>query len=234
MGKKCPITIGEYEFGTKLEAKAAVQKVLNRHQLRDRLTGDEDIFIRDLIALHPATEDKIGCGISHIEIRTDPNYGTTRCFYIVRTDGSDTDVSYIKCIDGEKLRQLLRPALRNAILAQVLHFKQVQFATSFQRCPYTDELLNFDTCHVDHLPPMTFETLVTEWLKLNGLTEADVQITEREDNASTRFMTDVGQVASWTSYHQQYAQLRILSQRGNLSNSKIEAGMRAREDQRRG
>lgn len=224
MGKKCPINIGEYEFGTKAEAKTAVQKILNENQLRDTLRGNEDIFIRDLIALHPATEDKIGCGIDHVEIRRDPSYGTTRCFYILRTDGSSTDVSYIKCIDGEKRRQLLRPALRKEILPQILQFKQAQFATGAQRCPYTDEVLNFDTCHIDHLPPMTFETLVTEWLKLNGITEADVQFTEREDNASTRSMTKVSQIESWTNYHYRHAQLRILSRRGNLSNSKIDAG----------
>ena len=152
MGKKCPITIGVYEFGTKSEAKTAVQKILNGNQLRDVLTGDEDIFIRDLIALHPATEDKICCGIDHIEIRPDPNYGTTRCFYIMRIDGSSTDVSYIKCIDGEKRRQLLRPALRNAILSQILQFKQAQFAIGSQICPYTGEFLKFETCHVDHYP----------------------------------------------------------------------------------
>jgi len=224
MGKKCPITIGEYNFDTKKDAKAAVKKILNGHRLGDALTGDEDTFIRDLIALHPATEDKIGCGIDHIEIRPDPDYGTTQCFHVIRTDYSSTDVSYQKCIDGEKFRQLLRPALRNAIQHQIQHFKQVQFAVGPQRCPYTNKLLTLATCHVDHLPPMTFETLVTEWLKLNGLREADIQITGRKDNSSTRFMTDDKQIESWAAYHRQYARLRILSPRGNLSNSKIEAG----------
>ena len=74
---------------------------------------------------------------------------------------------------------------------------------------------------------MTFETLVTEWLKLNMLTEADVQITEREDNTSTRFMTEANQIESWTNYHKKHARLRILSRRGNLSNSKIQAGRMA-------
>lgn len=91
MGKKCPITIGEYEFGTKLEAKAAVKKILNGHRIGSTLAGEEDVFIRDVIALHPATDDKIGCGISRIEIRPDPSYGTTRCFHVVRTDGSSGD-----------------------------------------------------------------------------------------------------------------------------------------------
>ena len=95
-----PITIGEYEFSTKLAAKQAVQKILNGNNLFDTLAGDEDVFIRDLIALHPATEDKIGCGIDRIKIRPDPSYGTTRCFYIIRTDNSLTDVGYNKCIHG--------------------------------------------------------------------------------------------------------------------------------------
>jgi hypothetical protein len=228
MGKKCPITIGEYEFETKKDAKEAIKKILNGHRMGYILTGDEDTFIRDLIALHPATEDKIGCGIDHIEIRPDPDYGTTRCFHIIRPDGSSTDVSYQKCIDGEKYRQLFRPALRTAIQHQIQQFKQVQFAIGPQRCPFTNELLTLETCHVDHLSPMTFETLVTEWLKLSGLGEVDVQITGREDNSSTRFMTNANQIDSWTAYHRQHARLRLLSQRGNLSNSKIEASLLAK------
>jgi hypothetical protein len=228
MGKKCPITIGEYEFDTKTEAKAAVKEILNGHPMGYTLTGDQDTFIRDLIALHPATEDKIGCGVHHIEIRPDPDYGTTRCFHIIRTDGLSTDVSYQKCIDGEKYRQLLRPALRTAIQHQIQQFKQTQFASGPQECPYTSERLTLETCHVDHLPPMTFETLVTEWLKLSSLREVDVQITGREDNSSTRSMTNANQIDSWTTYHQKHARLRLLSQRGNLSNSKIEAGVLAK------
>ncbi len=62
MGKK-PIIIGEHEFEAKKDAKAAVKQVLNGHQMGYTLTSDEDTFIRDLIALHPATEDKTGCGM---------------------------------------------------------------------------------------------------------------------------------------------------------------------------
>jgi hypothetical protein len=233
MGKKCPITIGEDEFNTKKEAETAVQEILNRHGMGQSLTGDEDTFIRDLIALHPATVDKIGCGIDHIEIRPDPDYGTTRCFHVIRTDGSSTDVSYKKCINGEKYRQLVRPALRTAIQRQIQQFKEGQFAIGPQNCPYTNELLTLETCHVDHLPPMTFETLVTEWLKLNGLKESDVQITAREDNSSSRFMVNASQIQSWVTYHQYHARLRLLSRRGNLSNSKIEAGLLARESHQR-
>jgi hypothetical protein len=115
----------------------------------------------------------------------------------MRTDGSSTDVSYQKCIDGEKYRQLLRPALRTAIQHQIQQFKQTQFASGPHGCPYTSERLTLETCHVDHLPPMTFETFVTEWLKLGGLREVDVQITGREDNSSTRFMTNANQIGSW-------------------------------------
>jgi len=223
-GVKCPVNIGDHEFPTKSAAKLAVREVLNGYRLGETLTGDRDVFVRDLIALHPATEDKIGCGIHHLEIGLDPDYGTTRCFHIVRTDGSSTDVSYIKCVDGENRRQLVRPALRNAILPQILHFKERQFSNGVQRCPYTNEFLKYETCHVDHLPPMTFETLVTEWLKLTGLSEADIQITGREDNNSARYMTKEEQIASWTAYHQSHGRLRLLSRRGNLSDSKLEAG----------
>jgi hypothetical protein len=147
MGKKCPITIGEYEFGTNKNAKEAVKRILNGHQMGYTLTGDEGTFIRDLIALHPATEDKIGCGIDHIEIRPDPDYGATRCFHIIRPDGSSSDVSYQKCIDGERYRQLFRPALRTAITAS----NPTVQASSF--CYWSSEMPLYErTSHTRNLP----------------------------------------------------------------------------------
>jgi len=228
-GKRFPITVGEYEFSTKAEAKQFIQALFVRYQLGQSITGDDDVFVRDLIALHPATHEKVGCGIDHIEIRLDAEYKKNPCFYIIRTDGSGTDVSYIKCVDGESRRRLVRPALRTAILPQIQRFKELQFSRGPLACPYTHEPLAIETCHVDHLPPMTFETVVTQWLKQESLTEDTVQITERQDDQYTRVMTDFAQIASWTAFHQANAHLRILSRRGNLSASKIEAGVAARE-----
>ena len=44
----------------------------------------------------PAT--KMGSGIKAFQIREHPEF-TSRCFYLVRTDGSTDDFSYRKCVD---------------------------------------------------------------------------------------------------------------------------------------
>ncbi|CAJ2640947.1 unnamed protein product [Trifolium pratense] len=55
-----------------------------------RLTvEDEKAIVEKLLAYHPHSEDKIGCGLESI---------MTRCLFVVRTDGGWIDFSYQKCL----------------------------------------------------------------------------------------------------------------------------------------
>jgi hypothetical protein len=233
MGRPVPMVVGDVEFGTKQAAKQFIRAVMQRHEVGERITGEDEGFLLDLIALHPAAIEKIGCGIEHIEKRIDQEYGTTECLYIVRKDGTCTDISYLKCIDGENHRSMVHSALRTAILPQIHEFKEGAFRQGSVRCPYTDQLVTPDNCHVDHVPPMTFHTIVALWLKQQGIAADVVSISERADNQFTRVMTDPQQIESWRAFHGSSVKLRILSKRGNLSNSKIEAGVKRKEFPRR-
>ncbi|KAG9160927.1 hypothetical protein Leryth_008741 [Lithospermum erythrorhizon] len=64
-----------------------------------RLTvEDEKAVIEKLLAHHPHSQDKIGCGLDSIMVDRHPQFKHSRCLFVVRTDGGWIDFSYQKCL----------------------------------------------------------------------------------------------------------------------------------------
>jgi hypothetical protein len=61
---------------------------------------------------------------------------------------------------------------------------------------------------------------VAAWLASLRITIESVQITPPADNQLVGRMTDEVQIASWQSFHQSNARLRLLSVKGNLSGAR--------------
>ncbi|KAL9243642.1 hypothetical protein vseg_017502 [Gypsophila vaccaria] len=75
-----------------------------RYMDGERLTrADEKFVLEKLLAYHPHSEDKIGCGLDSIMVDRHPQFKHSRCLFVVRTDGGWIDFSYQKC-----LRQYIR------------------------------------------------------------------------------------------------------------------------------
>lgn len=86
-------------------AKAHFKEVLNRYSDGDRVTSPADHG--DLLALleaydasMPQSARKAGVGVDHFyRAREQEHNGMTSCFYVMRTDGSAIDFSYIKAVE---------------------------------------------------------------------------------------------------------------------------------------
>lgn len=81
---------------------------------------DEKAVVERLLAYHPHSEDKIGCGLESIMVDRHPQFRHSRCLFVVRTDGGWIDFSYQKC-----LRQYIRnkyPSHAERFIRQ--HFKR--------------------------------------------------------------------------------------------------------------
>ncbi|KAL2232553.1 protein DCL, chloroplastic [Sesamum indicum] len=71
----------------------------NRYMDGERLTPqDEKAVLDKLLAHHPHSEDKIGCGLDSIMVDRHPQFRHSRCLFVVRTDGGWIDFSYQKCL----------------------------------------------------------------------------------------------------------------------------------------
>uniref|UniRef100_A0A2P2JHG8 Protein DCLic n=2 Tax=Rhizophora mucronata TaxID=61149 RepID=A0A2P2JHG8_RHIMU len=71
----------------------------NRYMDGECLTvKDEEAIVEKLLAYHPNSEDKIGCGLDSIMVDRHPQFRQSRCLFVVRTDGGWIDFSYQKCL----------------------------------------------------------------------------------------------------------------------------------------
>ncbi|XP_031123992.1 protein DCL, chloroplastic-like [Ipomoea triloba] len=72
-----------------------------RYEPGDRLSFEhEKIILERFLPYHPEGEKKIGCGVNYITIGYHPDFGRSRCLFVVRNDGESVDFSYWKCIKG--------------------------------------------------------------------------------------------------------------------------------------
>ena len=216
--------IGALEFASKTAAKAFFRAIRDSYENGERVSDEHASLLKNLVAIHPEAEMKVGAGISHFTVERDSKFGTTRHFTIHRVDGSDTDVSFNSPIDGRNLRRDRLEALRRAVEGQVLSFRRRAFESGEDIvCPLAGVPVTEDSYHVDHTPPTTFLLLVKRWLRKDGLSLEDVCITPPADNQIVTEMTNEEQAVSWQSYHLDNAVLRLLSPIGNLSNAKRSA-----------
>lgn len=217
MGKRRPITVGKMEFAAAKFATEYVRSLVARYA-DDAVANQTDTeFLNDLLELHPRCEEKVGCGVSAFKFKTNPEYTNTRTIFIVRTDGTETDFSWTKCIDGETPERLKRAALRRAVIDQIIEFKREVFSCGRIVCPETGEELSWDFCHVDHCAPNTFDKLVDDWLAAQNLTIDSIEITPSRDSSFSRALSNEAQCESWREFHRQRKQLRLLSPSANLS-----------------
>ncbi len=221
MGRSIRLQIGQRVFPNKKETIKYIQGIQTKYKNGERIDSSDEPFLRDLLNLHPRALEKIGEGISHFSI--DPNdfwKGKTRHFKVHRVDGTATDFSFLKCVNGINSDGEALHAMRTAVVDQILEFRDKQFQAGTVKCPFTREVLAPNTAHVDHVAPDTFEALVFRWLSQEGLAISTISITPSQDNQVAREMIDHRQRSSWQHFHDMNAHLRLTSKLGNLSHAK--------------
>jgi hypothetical protein len=190
------------------------RSILNNNELRDPIIADDDLFLRDLISLHPESDKKVGVGVMYFEVR-DNDWGG-RTFWIVRKDLSETDFSFLKCLSEPTPMQNFRSACRRAVVEDILSFKRSMF-TPFDVvfCPVTGEDLVWDTAHVDHAPPYTFDAIAREFAATRKDITDDVE--PSHDGDLTTYFKDAETARVFREFHNARAKLRVVSIKANLS-----------------
>ncbi|XP_044436912.1 protein DCL homolog, chloroplastic-like [Triticum aestivum] len=80
--------------------RTCLQKVLHEYQLNAYVVELDKSRVIEALRFHPRGHEKIGAGIRDIKIGHHPSHPGTRCFILVRNDGTSEDVSYKKCVQG--------------------------------------------------------------------------------------------------------------------------------------
>lgn len=220
-------TVTGYQVGSRLfprknDLLAHVQQILHTTPLDAPVTELDLAFLLDLLAHHPDARRKVGAGIAEMYVRLNPKYPTSRCFWAVRRDGSETDWSFTKCIYPTTTMKLLGEAFRHAVLAQTQPFKQAHFAAHANArgevlCPVERIWVGAQEAHVDHIPPLTMEQLIVDFLAARQRAPEDVELSAPRDGSIGRTFADPVLARDWRAYHREHARLRVVSWIANLS-----------------
>jgi uncharacterized protein DUF3223 len=160
-----PYQLGTEIFRTKEEANAYIQEILYRYEDGQELDEDDLEFMVEVLKHHPRAEEKIGVGVRGIRVQRETQWGTMQ-FAVIRTDGSDTDFSFKKCLYPVSKLQVFKKACRDVVANRIKQFRYGQFARSASGslvCPITAETMTRVGSHVDHVPPQTFDSLVEQF-----------------------------------------------------------------------
>ncbi len=171
-------------------------------------------LIENVFNRHPNWVHKRGVGIKHIEVRN--NKYNQKSFYIVRTDGSETDISFVKSITyPNKISRIMR-ACRTSVLPEILKIRN-NIKLPFV-CPITGETINDKhLIHIDHYD-LTFEDLFYKWLDGKNIDELyEKTLKSKEDNNIEPYFDDDEINKDFLEFHNNHTHLRVVSKTANLS-----------------
>jgi hypothetical protein len=223
MSKSGYVVCGQ-SFKTKSALKQYISSMTQQYEVGEIINKADQEFMSEILSWHPRSKAKIGSGIKAFKIIETP-HGTIGV-ELIRTDGSTTDFSYYKCIDGESKIKAVKAACRAAVADDIISFKRAIFKSKAKdekiQCPFTGEWVGFSEAHVDHIPPQTFESIFQDWIEKNSIDPETVEIEGFGDNEFVKSFKDKRLSTSFREFHNKYAKLRITSALGNLSHSKKE------------
>lgn len=211
-----PIEIYDIQFNSQKAAENHTQELLSRYNYGAIIEGNDFGFFCCLIERHEKSEEKIGVGIKELQVRKNPNDLKSKVIYIHRTDGSEIDFSWRKCIKPPSPLSRVLNAARFLISTQVEDVKNQCFAKDQTHiCPETGIMIDRELSATDHQYPQTFDRIFKDWCVSENLDSKDIETISIQNSRRT-FKNEILN-NSWIAFHQQHASLRVIHRTANLS-----------------
>lgn len=208
--------VGTELFATKGQIKARVRKIVAAGAPKTALVGADHDFVLALFARHPQADEKIGVGIARI-VRVLDAWGV-KALALEQIDGSDTDISWVRCIDETTPESYVLSAFRREIDDQRIAAKSAAFAASDpHRCPLLGIYVRWDEADVDHEAPDTFLALARRFCDAEGIALASIETDGWKDGEQKKLLRDRALAARWQEFHRTHARLRVLSSKAHRS-----------------
>lgn len=223
LSKRQAIVVNGEIFKTKVQLEERVRGIAASYPDRQLLNPLDFAFMLDMLGNHPQACVKVGCGISAFYVQRNPIYPSNRNFMLVRGDGSETDFSWRECLRPTPHWKKVQRACRVLVEPYTMEFKQAFFEEQCGEalCPLTGQVIRFVGSHVDHVAPKTFERLFNDFLVQHGLDVEQIPLrNELADNKYVDQLDDYDLAESWIDFHNQHAELRVISALANLSHAK--------------
>lgn len=101
-------------FGDWRAVRAAVADALHAHNPGEELRGEELRLMRALLEQHPDRAEKVGAGVRGIKVDESLHASGSKCFWVLRIDGSAEDFSARKCLKSLQEAWCSEPLVRGA------------------------------------------------------------------------------------------------------------------------
>jgi len=101
MGRSRAIAIKTRTFEKAGDATAFFRAMLGRYRIGERVSDEDALDLLALLDRHDERDEKIGSGIAGFEVSYPPSdtpQFSQRCFWIVRSDGTKIDFSFVHCL----------------------------------------------------------------------------------------------------------------------------------------
>lgn len=195
---------------TKKQLTDRCKSILHSGQISQ---ADHD-FLLAVFEMHSDFEQKKGVGIKKFTVKT-TQYGN-KCFFIIRTDGTETDISFTHAINKPSKIYIIKKACRSAIRNEIAYFKYTTVKFGLDKCPFTGEILTGENTHIDHYD-MQFNEMFNIWIKKYDIDFLHSKINETKDNTYTTEFTDNVIIDDFVSFHNSHCKLRAVSKTANLT-----------------
>lgn len=227
-----PITLSNgREWRSQHAAREHFRKILYRYETNDIVS--DPIDHDDLLALlerYDATitsgPSKLGLGVKSFQRRQNRGEGwTTPGFWVLRTDGTETDFSFPTAITGKPKppSQEFSDACRAAVAtdlagAKKRHFREYGDADGCVECELTGARLTFQEAHLDHAYP-SFGHLVVAFRAARQWHDAIPRgvLTAAADEQTTTSFAEPAIAEAFRQFHHAAATMRVIAAKRNLS-----------------
>jgi len=81
------------------KVKSKARAILNLKNDGERLAGNDEVFMKDILQFHHKHDLKMKDFVA-FEVGTHPEFEKTRCFFVVKEDGTREDFSVAKCLQA--------------------------------------------------------------------------------------------------------------------------------------
>ncbi|KKN26585.1 hypothetical protein LCGC14_0873230 [marine sediment metagenome] len=190
----------------------------------DPLSPEQKNILLSLFKYHPNYEKKKDVGISDVVRRKNRKYGQTE-FWIIRTDNSETDISYKKCIEclaNPDCRETLaknyfRQACRTAVSEQIDEYRKDHvkefWDDDFVPDEYSGEMIPISETIVHHEDP-SFEEIIQKFIIKYNLDEVEIGLNKisgiSEDGSCEHTFSDKSLEIKFSEFHREIANLCII------------------------
>ena len=180
-----------------------------------------------LLENHPKADEKIGVGVDCFFVQQSKFKKNQYNFMIRRVDGSTTDFSFMKCLHPKrKLSKNKNWSLifRWTIKDQIDSFRDSAFGVvgkgNMFVCSETNLKFNKIYSHVDHVYPLTFDSIFLEFIKINNIDLDKIELSDDLGTSEVQKILDKKLVKSFSNFHKKRSVLRIVCSAANLQAKK--------------